>query len=57
MSIGRLGLEENKKHSKALFPILEKHLGVDSKHCYIHFQDAPSKDVGFSGTTFHDILG
>ena len=28
MSIGKLGLDENKKHSNAIMTALEKHLGI-----------------------------
>lgn len=53
MSIGRLGEEENKKHSAAVFAELEK-LGIPSKRAYIIFQDAPPSSVGFNRTTFAD---
>jgi len=32
-------------------------LGVDGQRVYINFLDMKSQDVGFDGTTFHDILG
>lgn len=38
VSIGRLGVEENKKHAAALFPVIKKHLNVDGNRCYIQFQ-------------------
>jgi phenylpyruvate tautomerase len=53
MSIGHLGVEENKKHSAAIAAELEK-LGVASNRAYILFQDATASDVGFKGTTFAD---
>ena len=56
-SIGKLGVEENKKHSSVLFPVIKKHLGVESDKCYIIFNDVKTSDVGFKGTTFHEILG
>ena len=56
-SIGKLGVEENKKHSLALFSVIKKHLGVEPDKCYIIFNDVKSSDVGFKGTTFHEILG
>ena len=37
MSIGCLGVKENKKHAAALYPIIQKYLGVDEGLCYIHF--------------------
>lgn len=56
-SIGKLGVEENKKHSAALFPIITKHFGVKSDKCYIYFNDVQTSDIGYKGTTFHEILG
>ncbi|CAG9559262.1 unnamed protein product [Danaus chrysippus] len=57
MSIGALGLNENKKHSKVLFELIEKELGVPKDRMYITYQNEPSSNVGFKGTTFHDIIG
>jgi hypothetical protein len=37
LSIGQLGVEANKKHAAALYPIIQKYLNVDPKRCYIHF--------------------
>ena len=56
-SIGKLGVEENKKISAALFPILKTKLKVESDKCYIIFNDVNTSDVGYKGTTFHEILG
>ena len=56
-SIGKLGVEENKKISAALFPIITKKLKVESDKCYIIFNDVKTSDVGYKGTTFHEILG
>ena len=56
-SIGKLGIEENKKHSAAIFPMITKHLGVEPDKCYIIFNDVKTCDVGYKGTTFHEILG
>ena len=55
MSIGRLGVEENKKHSHALMGALEK-LGIPSSRIYIYFQDALPFEVGYNKTTFAEIL-
>jgi phenylpyruvate tautomerase len=55
MSIGQLGVEENKRHSKAIMDELEK-LGIPSSRVYIYFQDALPFEVGFNKTTFADIL-
>ncbi|RZC37681.1 uncharacterized protein BDFB_004462 [Asbolus verrucosus] len=57
MSIGALGVDQNKKHSKALYEVVSKELGVPRDRMYIHFINAASSDVGFNGSTFHDILG
>lgn len=57
MSIGALGVEQNKKHAKVLFELVEQELGVKSDRMYITFQDEPTGNVGFKGTTFHAIFG
>ncbi|XP_050442954.1 macrophage migration inhibitory factor homolog [Adelges cooleyi] len=57
MSIGRLGVEENKKHAAALYPLLEKELGIPGNRLYITFLDQSTSSVGYTGTTFHSILG
>merc|ERR1712042_300033 len=57
MSIGKLGLGENKKHSAVLFPLINKLLGVPDDRVYISYISAQSQDVGFKGTTFHSIFG
>ena len=56
-SIGKLGVEENKKISAALSPIVFSKLKVESDKCYIIFDDVKTSDVGYKGTTFHEILG
>eukprot|EP00088_Acartia_fossae_P017223 TRINITY_DN19757_c0_g1_i1.p1 TRINITY_DN19757_c0_g1~~TRINITY_DN19757_c0_g1_i1.p1 ORF type:complete len:123 (+),score=17.72 TRINITY_DN19757_c0_g1_i1:48-416(+) len=57
MCIGKMGVEENKKHAGALYPVIEKQLGIPSDRMYISFTDAPTSELGFKGTTFHAILG
>uniref|UniRef100_A0A2P2HX69 L-dopachrome isomerase n=1 Tax=Hirondellea gigas TaxID=1518452 RepID=A0A2P2HX69_9CRUS len=57
MSIGRLGVEENKLHSAAIFTAVEQLLGVPQDRMYITFTDKPSSEVGYKGTTFHSIMG
>lgn len=57
MSIGRLGVEENKAHSAVIFEAVEKLLGVPADRMYLSFFDKPLSEVGFKGTTFHDIMG
>uniref|UniRef100_A0A1W7RA73 L-dopachrome isomerase n=1 Tax=Hadrurus spadix TaxID=141984 RepID=A0A1W7RA73_9SCOR len=56
MSIGKLGVQENKKHAAALYKHIEKHLGIPGDRMYISFFDADKSNVGYTGTTFHDIL-
>jgi len=56
MSIGRLGVAENKEHSKILFEKIRKDLGIDSKRMYITYNDVPASHVGFDGTTFHALF-
>uniref|UniRef100_A0A6G1SE08 L-dopachrome isomerase n=1 Tax=Aceria tosichella TaxID=561515 RepID=A0A6G1SE08_9ACAR len=55
-SIGALSVESNKKHSKALMNLLEKQLGVSSQRVYISFHNLNKADIGFSGTTFDDLM-
>ena len=55
MSIGKLGVEENKQHSKALMSELEK-IGIRPDRTYIYFEDAQPFEVGFNKTTFAEIL-
>ncbi len=55
-SIGQLGREANKKHSKALFAHIEKELGIPGDRLYINYFDLDKANVGFSGTTFDDLL-
>ncbi|EFX85741.1 hypothetical protein DAPPUDRAFT_308977 [Daphnia pulex] len=57
MSIGKLGVNENKSYSKILGEYVEKHLGVAPNHMYIEYQDVKTADLGYDKTTFHDILG
>lgn len=55
LSIGRLGIEENKKHSKAIMTELNK-LGIPGDRMYISFVDPKPEDVGYNFSTFHGIL-
>ncbi|XP_013184045.1 macrophage migration inhibitory factor [Amyelois transitella] len=57
MSIGGLGVEQNKKHAKILFELVANELGISSDRMYITFQDEPTGNVGYKGTTFHAIFG
>jgi hypothetical protein len=55
MSIGGLGVEENKKHSNAIMIELEK-LDIPSNRVYVYFQDFLPFEVGYNKTTFAEIL-
>nr|ABM55630.1 macrophage migration inhibitory factor-like protein [Maconellicoccus hirsutus] len=57
MSIGKLGIEENKKHAAAIYEHLLKHLGIPGDRMYINFVDSAPSTVGYNGSTFHPILG
>jgi len=57
LSIGALGLAENKKHSKVLFEAVEQTLGVPPTRMYILYQNCPTSDLGYNSTTFHDLFG
>ncbi|XP_060867631.1 macrophage migration inhibitory factor homolog [Metopolophium dirhodum] len=57
MSIGCLGVEQNKKHAAVLYPLLKKELGIPDDRLYITFSDQSSSNVGYTGTTFQTILG
>nr|AEE62567.1 unknown [Dendroctonus ponderosae] len=57
MSIGGLGIAENKMHSKELFAAIEQTIGVPRSRMYIAYNNAPTSDVGYNGTTFHDLFG
>nr|AAT77698.1 macrophage migration inhibitory factor II [Branchiostoma belcheri tsingtauense] len=52
MSIGKLGLEENKTHTAAICDHVKKHLGIPGDRLYVNFHDAARQDVGRDGTTF-----
>ena len=55
MSIGRLGVEENKKHTQVIMAELEK-LYIPPSRVYIYFQDVLPFEVGYNKTTFAEIL-
>uniref|UniRef100_A0A1Y1LXG6 L-dopachrome isomerase n=1 Tax=Photinus pyralis TaxID=7054 RepID=A0A1Y1LXG6_PHOPY len=57
MSIGALGINENKKHSECIFELVNKELNIPLDRMYITFTNASTGDVGYNGTTFHDIFG
>lgn len=57
MSIGKLGTKENITHSKALFEKINSSLGILPSRMYITYQDEPTSNVGYNGTTFYEIFG
>ncbi|RZF41546.1 hypothetical protein LSTR_LSTR000260 [Laodelphax striatellus] len=57
MSIGQLGVAQNKVISAALFKHIEETLGIPQNRMYITFTDSPTSVVGYQGTTFHEIFG
>lgn len=56
-SLGKLGVEENKTYAAKLYPYLEKTLGIPPDRMYMNFHDLKTSEVGYKGTTFHEILG
>jgi phenylpyruvate tautomerase len=56
MSIGKLGIEENKKHAALLYDYIEKNLGIPRNRLYITFTGEDAANVGYNGTTFHQTL-
>ncbi|KAI4454314.1 d-dopachrome decarboxylase [Holotrichia oblita] len=56
VSIGALGVSENKQHSKAFFDLICTELQISPERMYIHYTDAPSSDIGYNYSTFDDIL-
>lgn len=57
MSIGQLGQKENIAHSKGIFEKISKSLGIPPTRMYITFHDEKAMNVGYNGTTFHEIFG
>jgi len=56
LSIGKLGPEENIKHSAAMMEVTEKRLGIPKDRLYIHFVDPKRTDMGFKGTTIDEVM-
>ncbi|XP_045619978.1 macrophage migration inhibitory factor [Procambarus clarkii] len=57
VSLGQLGVAENKAIAKKIYEFTEKILGVPTDRMYIQFVDKPSSEIGYKGTTFHELLG
>lgn len=55
-SIGALSVESNKKHSKALMQLIEGQLKVKPTRQYISFHNFDKSNIGYSGTTFDDLI-
>ncbi|KAL0266974.1 UNVERIFIED_CONTAM: hypothetical protein PYX00_009370 [Menopon gallinae] len=53
LSIGKLGIQENKKYAASLYEHVEKSLGIPKDKLYIEFVDVGPANMGFNGTTFH----
>nr|ANB86946.1 macrophage migration inhibitory factor [Paracentrotus lividus] len=51
MSIGKLGVEENKVITKIVTGEMAK-IGVNADRMYVMFRDAARQDVGWNNTTF-----
>ncbi len=56
MSIGKIGVEENKRLSNEIMSLLETKLGVSPTRFYIRFDDAKAQDVGYNKSTFHGLI-
>ncbi|XP_061755708.1 macrophage migration inhibitory factor [Nerophis ophidion] len=51
-SIGKISPVENKRYSKLLCDLLNKHLGVTADRIYINFFDMGASNVAWNNTTF-----
>ncbi|XP_029021224.1 macrophage migration inhibitory factor [Betta splendens] len=51
-SIGKIGDAQNKKYSKLLCGLLNKHLGIPADRIYINFVDMDPANVAWNNTTF-----
>uniref|UniRef100_UPI0037E8DF11 macrophage migration inhibitory factor n=1 Tax=Semicossyphus pulcher TaxID=241346 RepID=UPI0037E8DF11 len=51
-SIGKIGGDHNKKYSKLICGLLNKHLGISVDRIYIFFTDFDAANVGWNNTTF-----
>ncbi|XP_071479702.1 macrophage migration inhibitory factor-like [Diadema antillarum] len=52
VSIGQLGVEENKVISQTVSTTLKDKLGIPADRMYVIFRDIAPQDVGFNNTTF-----
>ncbi|XP_052830975.1 macrophage migration inhibitory factor isoform X2 [Octopus bimaculoides] len=51
-SIGKLGPDVNKDHSKTIGSFIHETLNIPMDRFYIQFNDVPPASVGYNGTTF-----
>lgn len=51
-SIGGVGDERNKSHSKQLCAHIKQHLGIATNRIYIEFVDIEPTNIGYDGSTF-----
>ncbi|XP_055015112.1 macrophage migration inhibitory factor isoform X6 [Boleophthalmus pectinirostris] len=51
-SIGQISGAQNKKYSKLLCGLLNKHLGIPAERIYINFVDMDAVNVGWNNKTF-----
>mgnify|MGYP000957064648 CR=1 FL=1 len=56
VSIGALSTESNKKHAKLIMQTLQEALKVSPQRTYISFKNMNKADIGFSSTTFDELL-
>ena len=57
LSLGKIGVKENKKYAASLYDHIEKNLGIRKDRLYIQFVDEEPANMGYNGTTFHEIFG
>lgn len=51
-SIGKIGIEENKKYSATIAEKLNGSLKIDPARIYMRFHDVPRENWGWNGDTF-----
>jgi len=55
-SIGRLGIEENQKHSKVIQEFVEAKLNIPTSQGYVIFRDVVPSEWALGGQTFHGLI-
>ena len=56
ISIGKLGVEENKEHTRVIMEMLEKELGLSPERTFVLYIEPKPSDVGYNKTTFHGLV-